>query len=146
MKMWYREFISGPALYAIRQSRKLTSKADVSRLLKEGDIIPKWYGIAYYDMEQTRDGYIALALPIPFNIPVGLGRAIYKTVRGFLKVPPWRMAADIHHQARALERNNRIMTDIRRELREETADTRDLLREFRKLIVANTDILENRLK
>jgi hypothetical protein len=45
--------------------------------LKEGEMLPAWYGVAFYDFACGR----CVAVPIPFNVIYALLRNIYIYIR-----------------------------------------------------------------
>lgn len=64
------------------------------REVKEGGVIPEGYGIAYY----FGDRNVALAMPIPFNLIVGL----WRTALWWLMCPPWRFVMWLPGKARRM--------------------------------------------
>lgn len=62
----------------------------IKKRISEGAIIPKWYGIAYYDWQTD----YAVCYPIPFNLLVTL----YRIVRMFFKTPPGRLFEYLYHK------------------------------------------------
>jgi hypothetical protein len=49
--------------------------------LKEGEMLPAWYGVAFYDFATNR----MVAAPIPFNVIFVLLRKIYVYIRSGIK-------------------------------------------------------------
>ena len=48
---------------------------NIKREIREGDLIPAWYGIAW---TEYREGILfASCLPIPFNLVIGWARRLY---------------------------------------------------------------------
>ena len=64
----------------------------IKREIQEGSIIPKWYGIAWYDWQANR----AICYPIPLNLLF----TWYRIVRMFFKTPPGRMFEYLYHERR----------------------------------------------
>lgn len=55
-----------------------------TKRLKEGETIPRWYGIAWVSYNTSE----ATCMPIPFNLLVAAARAIYVWIRwGYRTVP-----------------------------------------------------------
>ncbi len=60
------------------------------RMVQEGGVIPKWYGIAHYDWQTSE----AVCYRIPLNVLV----TWYRIVRMFFKTPPGRMFEYLYHK------------------------------------------------
>jgi hypothetical protein len=58
----------------------LLRRSSMLRIYQHGEAAPWWMGLAWYD--HYRD--IRIAMPIPLNILVGLGRRFYQWLRN-----PW---------------------------------------------------------
>lgn len=49
----------------------------VLKRIEQGELIPAWHGVAYFDFASLK----CVVAPLPLNIVIGLARAAYTTLR-----------------------------------------------------------------